>query len=137
MNATQARGALVDAAASRGVSLAALSVAIGRNRAYIQQYVTRGSPRVLTARDRQLLASMLAVDADVLGPTKELSCVACSCELCDASDREDAIDALAAALYEGRVARGMIRSWKNASAFSKRRFRQMAEAADAHLHPAK
>ena len=61
------RSALVDAAARRGESLAALSRLIGRNAAYLQQFVTRGSPRVLAERDRGILAAYLAIDEALLG----------------------------------------------------------------------
>ena len=61
------RAALANAAAHRGESLAALSRLIGRNAAYLQQFVTRGSPRVLAERDRGILAAYLAIDEALLG----------------------------------------------------------------------
>lgn len=42
-----------------GLTLAAASRRIGRNHAYLQQYVRRGSPRQLSERDRQMLMRML------------------------------------------------------------------------------
>ena len=50
------RAALAMLAAARGDSLAALSAMLGRNPAYLQQYVRRGSPRLLGERDRRLLS---------------------------------------------------------------------------------
>ncbi len=38
-----------------------------RNPAYLQQFVTRGSPRRLAERDRRLLADVLGVDESALG----------------------------------------------------------------------
>ncbi|KQN27638.1 helix-turn-helix transcriptional regulator [Sphingomonas sp. Leaf38] len=61
------RHALATLAAARGDSLAALSAMLGRNVAYLQQYVRRGSPRILGERDRRLLAAYLGVDEAVLG----------------------------------------------------------------------
>ena len=51
----------------RGEDYAALSRMIGRNAAYIQQYIKRGSPRALAERDRALLAAYFAVEERVLG----------------------------------------------------------------------
>ncbi len=48
-------------------SLSALSAMLGRNPAYLQQFVHRGTPRRLSERDRRLLADMLGVDETRLG----------------------------------------------------------------------
>lgn len=61
------RRILARAADERGLSLAALSTAIRRNAAYVQQYVTRGSPRLLAEADRRVLAGMLGVTEEALG----------------------------------------------------------------------
>jgi phage repressor protein C with HTH and peptisase S24 domain len=53
--------------ARRGESLAALSRLIGRNDAYLQQFVTRGSPRMLGERDRRILAAYIGIDERDLG----------------------------------------------------------------------
>ncbi|WP_375403769.1 helix-turn-helix transcriptional regulator [uncultured Sphingomonas sp.] len=55
------------AAAAGGLSLATLSGAIGRNPAYLHQFVTRGSPRLLAEGDRRTLAAMLGVSEAALG----------------------------------------------------------------------
>ncbi len=54
-------------AESRGESLASLSRLIGRNEAYLQQWMTRGTPRVLAEADRAVLARYLGVKEVVLG----------------------------------------------------------------------
>jgi transcriptional regulator with XRE-family HTH domain len=54
-------------AAARGDSLAALSRMLGRNVNYLQQWVRKGSPRVLTERDRRALADYFGVDEAALG----------------------------------------------------------------------
>ncbi|ONF95755.1 S24 family peptidase [Sphingomonas jeddahensis] len=54
-------------AAARGVSLSELSRLIGRNLAYLQQFVRRGTPRQLAERDRQMLAQFLGVEEALLG----------------------------------------------------------------------
>lgn len=53
--------------AQRGLRLATLSRVLGRNPAYLQQYLMRGSPRELPERDRARLAEYLGVDETVLG----------------------------------------------------------------------
>ncbi len=62
-----ARARLVDLARVRGVSLAALSAMIGRNAAYLQQFVRKGSPRKLEETDRRTLAMFFGVDEGELG----------------------------------------------------------------------
>jgi hypothetical protein len=62
-----ARARLVDLARARGVSLAALSAMIGRNAAYLQQFVRKGSPRKLEETDRRTLAMFFGVDEAQLG----------------------------------------------------------------------
>jgi repressor LexA len=61
------RSVIARAAVERGVSLAALSAALRRNPAYLQQYLTRGSPRVLAEADRRVLSAMLCVPESALG----------------------------------------------------------------------
>jgi repressor LexA len=61
------RSALLRLANERGLSLAALSAAIRRNTTYLQQWIARGSPRVLAEADRRVLAAMLGCDEEVLG----------------------------------------------------------------------
>jgi repressor LexA len=61
------RAALRRLAEARGLSLAALSAAIRRNPAYLQQWMTRGSPRVLGEGDRRVLSAMLGCSEEVLG----------------------------------------------------------------------
>ena len=51
----------------RGEDYAALSRLLGRNPAYIQQFIRRGSPRRLAEQDRKLLARYLGVDESLLG----------------------------------------------------------------------
>lgn len=46
---------------------AALSRLIGRNPAYVQQYLRRGTPKRLAERDRRLLAEYFGVEEAVLG----------------------------------------------------------------------
>ena len=45
-----------------GVSLAEASLAIGRNKAYLQQYLARGMPRVLSFQDSEALGTLLGCD---------------------------------------------------------------------------
>lgn len=67
MSTADPRALIVERAAERGVSLSRLSAVIGRNAAYVQQYVRRGSPRVLPELDRRLIACYLDIDERSLG----------------------------------------------------------------------
>ena len=53
--------------AERGENLAALSRMIGRNDAYIQQYLRKGTPRLLRERERRVLARYFKVPESLLG----------------------------------------------------------------------
>lgn len=65
------RTALPALAEQAGVSLAALSRMLGRNDAYLQQFVHRGSPRTLAEGDRRQLAEFFGVPETRLGAPKE------------------------------------------------------------------
>lgn len=54
-------------ATADGASLSALSRMLGRNVAYLQQYVARGSPQRLPERERRLLADYFGVAESALG----------------------------------------------------------------------
>jgi phage repressor protein C with HTH and peptisase S24 domain len=73
MKNTDPRGRLVALAGDKGVSLAALSALIGRNQAYLQQFVKKGSPRKLEEGDRRTLARFFGVDESELGGVEEIS----------------------------------------------------------------
>ena len=62
-----ARAALEALITQRREDYASLSRLIGRNPAYIQQYVKRGSPRRLAEGDRRTLARYFGVDEALLG----------------------------------------------------------------------
>ena len=51
----------------RGCNYASISRLLGRNAAYIQQFIRRGSPRTLDQRDRELLSRFFGVDPSALG----------------------------------------------------------------------
>ena len=61
------RARLLALARARKVSLAGLSELIGRNPAYLQQFVGRGSPRKLEEKDRRTLAEFFGVGEAELG----------------------------------------------------------------------
>ena len=60
------RRQLRDALAVAGLSLKQASRAIGRNDAYLQQFLFRGSPRRLPEEARHALAAMLGIDQQIL-----------------------------------------------------------------------
>jgi hypothetical protein len=62
-----ARAALQELISARGVDCASLSRLLGRNLAYVQQYLQRGTPKRLGERERGLLARYFGVDEAVLG----------------------------------------------------------------------
>jgi hypothetical protein len=61
------RDALERLIAEHGEDYARLSKLVGRNAAYIQQYLKRGSPRQLPERERGILARYFGVDERMLG----------------------------------------------------------------------
>lgn len=63
----QVRETLRHLATDRGVSLAELSRMIRRNNAYLQQFVSRGTPVWLPEDERLLLARFFDVDERLLG----------------------------------------------------------------------
>jgi repressor LexA len=61
------RARLLELAAAQRVSLAALSRMLGRSHAYLQQWVTRGSPARLAEADRRRLSDFFGVAEAELG----------------------------------------------------------------------
>ena len=66
---------LASLARAKGASLASLSRMLGRNPTYLQQYVSKGSPRKLEEEDRSKLARFFDVPEAELGAPKEFSYV--------------------------------------------------------------
>ncbi len=62
-----ARRALQRLIEEKGEDYAGLSRLLGRNPAYVQQYIKRGSPKRLAEQDRRLLARYFGVEEIVLG----------------------------------------------------------------------
>jgi hypothetical protein len=67
MTDEEARAALAGLIEARAEDYSGLSRLLGRNPAYVQQYIKRGSPRRLAERDRRLLARYFGVDEARLG----------------------------------------------------------------------
>ena len=67
------RERLSELARERGNSLAALSRMLGRNATYLQQFITKGSPRKLEEDDRRKLAQFFGVGEAELGASEDLS----------------------------------------------------------------
>ena len=65
--AEEPRAALERLIADRGEDYASLSRLLGRNAAYVQQYIKRGIPRRLAEEDRRLLARYFGVSEELLG----------------------------------------------------------------------
>jgi phage repressor protein C with HTH and peptisase S24 domain len=62
-----ARRALDELIQKRGCNYSEISRLLGRNAAYIQQFIRRGSPKQLDEQDRAVLARFFGVDEKVLG----------------------------------------------------------------------
>lgn len=75
MTDEEARSALQQLIEDRGEDYAGLSRLLGRNPAYIQQYIKRGTPRRLGEEDRRLLARYFGIDEAGLGgpPARQAS----------------------------------------------------------------
>jgi len=71
--AMESRERLASLARDKGASLAALSRLLGRNASYLQQYITKGSPRKLEEDDRRKLAQFFEVSEMELGAPEEIS----------------------------------------------------------------
>ena len=67
MDAIEVRATLDRLIRERGDNYGAVSRLIGRNPAYIQQFVKRGTPRKLDEGDRRLLARYFGVEERLLG----------------------------------------------------------------------
>ena len=67
MDETEQRRALERLIEEKGGDYAGLSRLIGKNPAYIQQFIRRGSPRHLAERDRRAIAEFFGVDENLLG----------------------------------------------------------------------
>lgn len=67
MDPTDQRAVLDGLIARDGVSLSTLSRVVGRNAAWMQQYLRRGTPRLLPERERALIAGFFGIDEAVLG----------------------------------------------------------------------
>lgn len=61
------RRAILARIEERGIDMKQLSVKLGRNEAYIQQFIRRGSPRVLGEKERHKLADLLDLTEEDLG----------------------------------------------------------------------
>lgn len=70
---TPEREKLLELSREKGFSLSKLSELIGRNSAYLQQFIKRGSPRKLEEGDRMKLAQFFGVPDDVLSDSQEKS----------------------------------------------------------------
>ncbi len=67
------RERLSELAGEARTSLSALSRMIGRNSSYLQQYISKGSPRKLEEEDRRRLADFFGVGEGELGAPEEKS----------------------------------------------------------------
>ncbi|QFT78360.1 S24 family peptidase [Erythrobacter sp. THAF29] len=64
---TPDRERLLELAREKGASLSRLSEMIGRNAAYLQQFIKRGTPKKLEEGDRRRLAQFFGIDEGEIG----------------------------------------------------------------------
>lgn len=102
-----ARAALARLIEEQGADYAGLSRMLGRNPAYIQQYIKRGTPRRLAEEDRRLLARYFGVPEETLGGPAPAARAA-DAELVRVPRLEVGASAGAGALPEEERARGHI-----------------------------
>ena len=69
------RARLLELARERGASLSSLSDLLGRNSAYLQQFIKRGTPRKLEEQDRRTLSRFFGVDEAELSGAREIPAV--------------------------------------------------------------
>lgn len=62
------RKLIAETAAQKGIDLKAISEALGKNHAYMQQFITRGSPRKLGEVERAIVAQILGLPETALRP---------------------------------------------------------------------
>ena len=67
MTKNDPRQVLAELIRTSGDDFASVSRMLGRNAAYIQQYIKRGSPKVLPEKDRRALADFYHIDERLLG----------------------------------------------------------------------
>lgn len=60
------RKLILDTAATKGIDLKAISEAMGKNHAYMQQFINRGSPKKLGEIERKITAQMLGLPEEAL-----------------------------------------------------------------------
>ncbi len=73
MTEVDIRGRLDALIRERGEDYASLSKLLGRNPAYIQQFIKRGVPRRLSEEDRRMLARYFDVDERLLGAPADVA----------------------------------------------------------------
>lgn len=61
------RRKILETAQNKGIDLKELSLRIGKNHAYMQQFITRGSPKKLSEEDRAVVSQMLGIPEVELG----------------------------------------------------------------------
>ncbi len=86
------RERLLELAAERGVSLAALSQFLGRNQTYLQQFVRKGSPRKLEETDRRTLAGFFGIAEVELGGPEDNSSISVTKTASRLAGRGDWVD---------------------------------------------
>lgn len=62
----QSRQILEKLVTERGESYSQISILLGRNRSYLQQFIKRGTPRRLSESDRKILASHFGIAEELL-----------------------------------------------------------------------
>lgn len=67
------RKLILDTASDRGLDLKEISLSLGKNHAYMHQFIHKGSPKRLHADDRALVAKILGLTETALGAPAEVA----------------------------------------------------------------
>jgi hypothetical protein len=62
----EVRRLVLDRSRELGIPMSTISLAIGRNHAYLHQYLKRGNPKFLPEQDRHRLAKVIGVSEELL-----------------------------------------------------------------------
>lgn len=108
MDQRSPREILASLIAERGDNYGALSRLIGRNPAYIQQFIKRGTPKKLDEEDRRILSRYFGVDEVMLGGPKAIDAARASVDVRKKHIKTNAISLVPRLQVEASAGVGMV-----------------------------
>lgn len=120
------RNRLAELVEERDTSLAALSRLVGKNAAWMQQFMERGTPKALPERERRILSAHFGVAESELGGSPDIGH---RCRICTANDIDALIEEVAERMWEQRRDLQMgDPAWADAGLYWQQTFREYARA---------